>query len=59
MYSAAKRDLMGDEETVRLIVMTIVFVIALSLSLLFRITHPDFSSFEEQWDRFTNKYGLR
>ena len=58
MYSAAKRDLMGDEETVRLIVMTIVFVIGLSLSLLFRFTHPDFSFLEEQWDRFTNKYGL-
>jgi len=59
MYIAAKRDLMGDEETVRLIVITIVFVIGLSLSLLFGITHPDFSSLEEQWDRFTNKYGLR
>jgi hypothetical protein len=58
MYCAAKRDLMGDEETVRLIVMTIVFVIGLSLSLLFRFTHPDFSFLEEQWDRFTNKYGL-
>ena len=58
MYYAATRDLVGDEETVRLIVMTIVLVIGLSMSILFHFKHPHFSSLEEQWDRFTNKYGL-
>lgn len=58
MVLQSSKGMIGEEPNIRLIILTAVLQIGIALQVIFTLLKPDFTSFEEKFDRFCDKYGF-